>query len=189
MNKPRGKPFQKGHKLFGDGIVKNMLEKSPARLGKFNSKEHKQKISLSWKNLSEQKKVTRIEKMRQAHLGKKQSKEQIAKRLESRKGYKHSQETIEKIRKANYKENSPTKDKNAYEKQRHLKHLEQKAGRIKSKQCEICGAFGKICFDHNHDTGKFRGWICSRCNITIGLVKDNKELLQAMIKYLEKEDK
>ncbi len=69
------------------------------------------------------------------------------------------------------------------------KELEELAGRCKPEQCEICREFagtGKkgIHFDHNHTTGKFRGWICMRCNLTLGLVKDNKELLQAMINYL-----
>ncbi len=61
---------------------------------------------------------------------------------------------------------------------------ERKAGKKKSEQCEICGAFGIIEFDHDHKTGKFRGWICHRCNWTLGLVKDNKEILSEMIEYL-----
>lgn len=65
------------------------------------------------------------------------------------------------------------------------------AGRKKPEQCEICGAFGSslkkgIHFDHDHKTGKFRGWICSRCNLALGLVKDNTETLSAMIEYLNK---
>ena len=33
---------------------------------------------------------------------------------------------------------------------------------------------------------KFWGWICSRCNLALGLVKDNIETLKAMIEYLFK---
>ena len=76
-------------------------------------------------------------------------------------------------------------DRNKYEKERRKNQLQKIAGRKISKQCEICGSFGKICFDHNHETGKFRGWICSRCNTTIGLVEDNIELLNKLIKYLK----
>lgn len=65
--------------------------------------------------------------------------------------------------------------------------LEKLVGRKKPKQCEICGAMGRICFDHNHETGKFRGWICTRCNLALGLVKDNIEVLIEMIKYLKKQ--
>jgi hypothetical protein len=59
------------------------------------------------------------------------------------------------------------------------------ATRKKPEQCEICGALGTICCDHNHQTGKFRGWICHRCNFAIGLVKDNTETLNSMINYLK----
>ncbi len=68
---------------------------------------------------------------------------------------------------------------------------EKIAGRKKPEQCEICGAFGKdskkgICFDHDHKTGKFRGWICIRCNLILGYAKDKVEILQLIIKYLKK---
>jgi hypothetical protein len=61
------------------------------------------------------------------------------------------------------------------------------------EQCEICGVFGKdmkkgLCYDHNHETNKFRGWICGRCNIALGMVKDNTETLLAMVKYLKKNE-
>ena len=61
---------------------------------------------------------------------------------------------------------------------------EQVAGRKKPESCEICGAFGKIEYDHCHQTGKFRGWICHRCNWVLGLVKDNSELLAKLSEYL-----
>ena len=70
-------------------------------------------------------------------------------------------------------------------KQSVLKKREKIAGRKRPNQCEICGAMGKICFDHDHETGKFRGWICLRCNFALGLVKDNIEILFTMIKYLK----
>ena len=65
-----------------------------------------------------------------------------------------------------------------------LQQQEIKAGRKKSEQCELCGSIGNINYDHDHKTDKFRGWICHRCNWVLGLVKDNKELLELMIKYL-----
>ena len=63
--------------------------------------------------------------------------------------------------------------------------------RPKPEQCEVCGAFGKdlkkgLCYDHNHKTGKFRGWICGRCNFALGLVKDSKDILNMLIDYLDK---
>lgn len=64
---------------------------------------------------------------------------------------------------------------------------EKIAGRKKPEQCEVCGSIGRICFDHNHTTGKFRGWICARCNIVLGLVKDNSELLKSLSEFLTQE--
>lgn len=40
--------------------------------------------------------------------------------------------------------------------------------------CKICGAKDdntiktRLCMDHCHETGKFRGWLCRRCNTTCG---------------------
>ena len=145
MYKPRGKPFEKGHKFLGDLSKPNYFKKGMVSL---------------------------------------------------RKGVKLSEETKKKIGLANRKEPSPVikkvkkrrkfnkKYKNAYEKIRLRKNLEKLAGRERSDQCEICGSMGRICYDHNHETGKFRGWICYRCNLTLGLVKDNTNLLELMIKYL-----
>ncbi len=40
--------------------------------------------------------------------------------------------------------------------------------------------------DHDHKTGKFRGWLCRPCNSAIGLLKDSPELLNKAIEYLTK---
>jgi len=63
---------------------------------------------------------------------------------------------------------------------------EKIAGRKRPDNCEICGSMGKMYFDHCHKTGKFRGWICMRCNLALGLVKDNSETLIIMSEYLIK---
>ena len=72
---------------------------------------------------------------------------------------------------------------------------EIKAGRKIPEQCEVCGSFGEygkkektLFFDHDHTTGKFRGWICMRCNFALGMVKDNKETLLALVEYLKKNE-
>ena len=54
--------------------------------------------------------------------------------------------------------------------------------------CEICGGCmgEKVCFDHCHDTGKFRGLLCHRCNTMLGLAKDNSHTLEQAILYLKK---
>lgn len=67
----------------------------------------------------------------------------------------------------------------------YLSTKEELAGRKKPDSCEICGAMSVIHFDHDHKTGKFRGWICRRCNLVLGMVKDNQELLVDLSNYLK----
>lgn len=67
-----------------------------------------------------------------------------------------------------------------------IKELELIAGRKKPECCELCGRKLKICFDHDHNTGKFRGWICVKCNVALGMVEDNIQTLELMMKYIIK---
>lgn len=55
--------------------------------------------------------------------------------------------------------------------------------------CEICdnppsGRTKALALDHDHKTGKFRGWLCSSCNQGLGRFKDNPELLTRAATYL-----
>lgn len=68
-----------------------------------------------------------------------------------------------------------------------LRDKEKEAGRKRPDYCELCKETGRICFDHNHATGEFRGWICHRCNTVIGFAKDDPELLEKMSKYLKQQ--
>jgi hypothetical protein len=111
------------------------------------------------------------EKVRQANLGKKYSRE-----INLKKGKKNENHNLWK--------GGITKNWNNYMKTTRLNQLEVKAGRKKPETCELCGRGGKICFDHNHKTGKFRGWICQKCNAALGFIEDNIQTLELMIKYL-----
>lgn len=78
---------------------------------------------------------------------------------------------------------------------RHRKRREEQLARMgvspRPKQCEICGSDGQygnkssLVVDHCHRSGHFRGWLCHKCNLTLGHVDDNVELLRKMISYLE----
>ena len=39
--------------------------------------------------------------------------------------------------------------------------------------------------DHNHETNKFRGILCINCNTLLGMSRDNLDILNNAIKYLE----
>lgn len=109
---------------------------------------------------------------------------------------KVTQETRRKMSEARKGEKHPhwkggiSLNKKEYQTKRYLERVIKLAGRPKSDQCEACGIFGKdlkkgLCFDHDHNTGKFRGWLCGRCNTVLGLSKDSPEILSALIKYLK----
>lgn len=71
----------------------------------------------------------------------------------------------------------------------------------KNHSCPICqrneekcaGKGGKKvgtwCLDHDHKTGKFRGWLCHDCNRALGNFKDNINLLKRALNYLEEASK
>lgn len=65
------------------------------------------------------------------------------------------------------------------------------AGRPRPFVCDICEQPNSrrsdvIAFDHCHKHGHFRGWLCDRCNISLGAAKDDPDLLRKMAEYLEK---
>jgi len=66
-----------------------------------------------------------------------------------------------------------------------IKRKEKEAGRERPDICEVCYAQSKTDFDHDHQTGEFRGWLCRRCNLSLGMVKDNQSLLRKLADYLD----
>tara|TARA_R100000458_G_C8243025_1_gene221557 strand:+ start:794 stop:1219 length:426 start_codon:yes stop_codon:yes gene_type:complete len=59
-----------------------------------------------------------------------------------------------------------------------------------SSVCEICGVAeskeNPLCYDHDHNTMKFRGVLCSKCNRSLGQLGDDLEGLNKAISYLKK---
>jgi hypothetical protein len=58
-------------------------------------------------------------------------------------------------------------------------------------RCSICGkmlmrATAKL--DHCHKTGKVRGFLCSQCNVGLGMFKENKRTLAKAVAYLKQHD-
>ena len=59
--------------------------------------------------------------------------------------------------------------------------------------CAICGVHesesrgrnpGRLVVDHDHETGRVRGLLCSPCNTAMGLMADSPELLRGVVAAL-----
>ena len=73
-------------------------------------------------------------------------------------------------------------------KQRRRRNLPEPT-RPRPEVCEVCGCrngSGGVHLDHNHETGEFRGWLCMKCNMALGLLNDSLDLLRALTDYLER---
>ena len=44
----------------------------------------------------------------------------------------------------------------------------------------------RLALDHDHETGVFRGWLCSNCNSGLGKLGDSIAALNRMIRYLRR---
>lgn len=62
-------------------------------------------------------------------------------------------------------------------KYRKWKMVEQK------EKCAICGKKSKLCFDHNHENGSWRGLLCYNCNSKLGWLELN---FDKIMKYMKK---
>ena len=65
---------------------------------------------------------------------------------------------------------------------------EQYEALLAAAACGICGATqsarGKLCVDHDHETGRLRGFLCTECNLALGYLKDDPTLLRRALEYL-----
>jgi hypothetical protein len=57
--------------------------------------------------------------------------------------------------------------------------------------CAVCGKTPEqnkkaLAVDHNHTTGLIRELLCIQCNLVLGLVKEDLNLLRSLIVYLNK---
>lgn len=55
--------------------------------------------------------------------------------------------------------------------------------------CALCGgrnADRRLAIDHDHETGRIRGLLCSRCNTALGLLRDSVDLLTRAVAYLRR---
>jgi hypothetical protein len=115
---------------------------------------------------------------------------------ENRRRYR--EKNRQKIREAN---NASIRDQNGELTETYKERLEAKtekwrqdlvamAGRPRPKVCDICGGPPDpkkgMHYDHCHQTGKFRGWLCRKCNLMLGNAEDDPSRLREGASYLER---
>lgn len=54
--------------------------------------------------------------------------------------------------------------------------------------CEICGSYEVLTIDHDHTTNLFRGILCRKHNMAIGLLGDTLVDVKKAVEYLEQND-
>lgn len=55
---------------------------------------------------------------------------------------------------------------------------------LENGTCVLCKKQKRLLIDHNHETGKVRGYLCPQCNAAIGFFNDDVRMLQRAIAYL-----
>ena len=109
--------------------------------------------------------------------------------------YNSKKDIIKEKRKEYYKNKKHLWKNNSYIKKYGISLEEyEKLLKEQNNSCKICqvsveGLQNKrykcLVVDHCHATGKIRGLLCNTCNRGIGLLKENVEILQNAIMYLE----
>lgn len=90
---------------------------------------------------------------------------------------------MQKWREQNHEKDKAISRKSA----RHYRHKTHMATRPAPQHCECCGAAAEpIHLDHDHVSDKFRGWLCTKCNVGIGMLGDKLEGVLNAVKYLER---
>ena len=56
---------------------------------------------------------------------------------------------------------------------------------VKFRKSQTRRTLRPLFIDHNHNTGKVRGLLCSQCNFGIGAFEEKEEIFQSAIKYLK----
>jgi|SRR3954452_22401228 hypothetical protein len=110
--------------------------------------------------------------------------ERIARRIRWRK--EHPVQTAEYISKTRYQRAAAMR-RYAAKKGGFAECVEYPPPRTDSK-CSICHREAPLALDHDHETGKFRGYICRSCNLGLGQLGDTVEAIRRVLAYLERAD-
>jgi hypothetical protein len=61
--------------------------------------------------------------------------------------------------------------------------LEKQQGVCACCRLSETGKSGRLHVDHDHGTGRIRGLLCSRCNVALGLLRDNPSTILRLWEY------
>lgn len=112
--------------------------------------------------------------------------ERVAARRESRQGYKRRHPERDKESRKRWREKHRAEILEKKRQARYGLSPEAYAQLWKSQGglCAICLTVPPEHVDHDHATGEIRGLLCQRCNMALGLFKDDTEILERAIFYL-----
>lgn len=63
--------------------------------------------------------------------------------------------------------------------------------RPRPERCEACGGpptARRLHLDHDHKTGRFRGWLCHFCNTNLGRIGDDANGMKPLLAYLKRSE-
>ena len=53
-------------------------------------------------------------------------------------------------------------------------------------KCAVCKERKRLVLDHCHESGRHRGFLCSACNLALGLVKEDESFILSLLEYIRK---
>lgn len=51
-------------------------------------------------------------------------------------------------------------------------------------RCAICDTEAPLVVDHCHETKRVRGLLCNACNVGIGFLKEDKDIMKKALEYI-----
>lgn len=85
-----------------------------------------------------------------------------------------------------HKDNLDTRCRECIKEQSKIRAELHKNAPPKPELCECCGKVPRkhMALDHDHETNNFRGWLCDKCNVGIGLLGDDMKGVTNAMNYL-----
>lgn len=147
-------------------------------------------------NKEEKQKYDKIYRSTKEYKEKEKLRNQDKKRKEWRKKYAKLPYVIEQNKKYHNELDVKKKYKNLRLLRQYNISLEEYEFALQQQNfsCLACKTHQSNCkrktlmIDHCHTTGKFRGLLCHNCNVALGMVKENVDILLNLIKYLKGEE-